>query len=384
VYIDDDPDGGSIGPRGLRSPRGPRSCSDRWARSARVAGIHGCLVLQGLLAPPFAVAAQDATACKAITAPLPEAQRKFHPGHYVSMGKAGRGADISDVKAPGVVGVQIRYRWATLERDEGRYDFAPIARDLAAARRAGLQLVAMVEDKSFDHAIPTPGYLHEKRTLPTRNRGYIAVRWDPEVNDRFKRLIAALGAEFDCDPHFEGIAIQETAPSLDDSVLKAHGYTPEKYRDSLTGLLRSASGSLPSSRVFWYMNFLPGKQEYVGEVAQAVLGAGVVMGGPDVLPESQSLARMVYPLYGQFAGRMKLFGSMQHDSYRQRRTGGSTPGSSPYWSMDDMYRFARDRLHVDYLFWEYRTQREPTDSRGWEDAREVIARNPTFGGAGDR
>ena len=43
-----------------------------------------------------------------------------------------------------------------------------------------------------------------------------------------------------------------------------------------------------------------------------------------------------------------------------------------------MFLFARDRLHVDYLFWEYRTKRQPADSRDWNDAREVIARYPTF------
>jgi hypothetical protein len=329
-----------------------------------------------LIAPAASVApAQAAPVCKQQQSPLPESQRKFHPGHYVSVGKARK--DFAGVKTEGVTGIQLRYRWANLEPEEGRYDFAPIERDLQAAKRAGLQLVVMIEDKTFDYEMPTPAYLHDKRTVATRNRGYMAVRWDPEVNDRFKQLIASLGARFDCEPHFEGVAFQETALSLDDQVLSQYGYTPEKYRDSLIGLLRSAAKSLPSSRVFWYMNFLPRRQEYIGDIAQAIVGTGVVMGGPDVLPENQALARRVYPFYDKFSGRLKLFGSMQHDSYRQRRSSGGA-GDSPYWSMDEMFKFARDRLHVDYLFWEYRTKRQPPDSRDWDDAREVIARNPTL------
>jgi len=345
--------------------------------------VRCSLVLLGLLAGTAALTspAHAATACKSTGAPLPEAQRKFHPGHYVSIGKGEASKGIRNVKAEGVTGVQLRYRWSDLEPDAGRYDFSQIARDLEAASRAGLQLVALIEDKSFDYEMPTPAYLHDKHTVPTRNRGYMALRWDPEVNDRFKQLIAALGAQFDCDPHFEGVAFQETALSLDDAMLQQYGYTPEKYRDALIGLLRAASKSLPSSRVFWYMNFLPKRQEYIGDIAQAIVGTGVVMGGPDVLPENQALARRVYPFYDKFSGKLKLFGSMQHDSYREKRSsasGSSAGGNSPYWSMDDMFTFARDRLHVDYLFWEYRTKRNPPDSQDWDDAREVIARNPTL------
>ena len=341
------------------------------------AGIF--FIWMGLLIGNAAIVApaHAAPVCRQGQSPLPESQRKFHPGHYVSIGRGEARKGINNVKAQGVTGVQLRYRWADLEPDEGHYDFAPIARDLEAATRADLQLVVMIEDKSFDYEMPTPAYLHDKRTVATRNRGYMAVRWDPEVSDRFRQLIANLGAQFDCNPHFEGVAFQETALSLDDAVLSQYGYTPEKYRDSLIGLLRAAAKSVPTSRVFWYMNFLPRRQEYIGDIAQAIVGTGVVMGGPDVLPENQALARRVYPFYDKFSGRLKLFGSMQHDSYRQRRSTGAS-GDSPYWSMDEMFTFARDRLHVDYLFWEYRTKRQPPDSRDWDDAREVIARNPTL------
>ena len=320
--------------------------------------------------------AQAAAACGQ-QKPLPDAQRKFHPGHYVAIGRAEARKGVRDVKTQGVTGIQLRYRWADLEPDRGRYDFSSIASDLDAAQRAGLQLVVLIEDKTFDYQMPTPGYLHDKHTVPTRNRGYMALRWDPEVNEGLKQLVASLGAQFDCDPHFEGVAFQETAVSLDDAKLSEYGYTPEKYRDSITGLLRSATRSLPTSRVFWYMNFLPRKQQYLGDIAQDMIGTGVVMGGPDVLPENQALARRVYPFYDKFSGRLKLFGSMQHNSYREPRSSGPADGS-PYWSMEDMFVFARDRLHVDYLFWDYRTKRQPSDSRDWNDAREVIARNPTL------
>jgi hypothetical protein len=284
--------------------------------------------------------------------------------------------NFSSALSKGITGVQLRYRWADLEPAEGRYDFSAVARDLATVSAAGLQLVVFIEDKSFKEAAPTPEYLQAKYTLPNRQNGFTAMRWDPYVNDKLKALVAGLGAQFDCHPHFEGVAFQETATSLEDAVMAANGYTPEKYRDAITDQLRSAAASLPRSRVFWYMNFLPGHQDYLGDIATAVIGTGVVMGGPDILPDNPALARRVYPLYDRFQGRLKLFNSMQHNSFRHRREK-AAGGGSPYWSMEDLLVFARNKLHVDYVFWDYHNWRQPADSHDWSDARAVIERNPT-------
>jgi hypothetical protein len=334
------------------------------------------LLLGSALASGIAVVPAQA-ACRAV-APQPDAERKFHPGHYVTIGRQElrSGVNVNAVLGPGVTGVQMRYAWADLEPEQGRYDFSQIERGLATVQRAGLQLVALIQDKSFNQEIPTPAYLQDRHTLRGK-RGYTAVRWDPVVMERMERLVAALGKAFDCQANFEGIAFQETALSLDEATLRQSGYTPEKYRDAIERTLTAATRSLPRSRVFWYMNFLPGQQQYIAEIADRVAGTGVVMGGPDVLPDNPALTRRTYPLYERFSGRMKLFGSMQHDSYRHPRAA-RAQGGDEYWSMEDLFMFARDELHVDYLFWEYRTRRQPANSRDWAEAREVIARHPDF------
>lgn len=371
--------------------------SQAWA-----AALAATCAAWALVAPVASAADASAASCPAPGKPVPEAQRKFHPGHYVSVGRAELPNGIASVVSKGVAGVQMRYRWADLEPAQDQYQFAGIARDLEAARKAGVQLVALIEDKSFNGEQPTPGYLQAK-TVQNHNRGYTALRWDPLVGERLRQLVAKLGAQFDCDPNFEGVGFQETSPSLDEHALDAAGYTPEKYRDALIGLLRSSAASLPRSRVFWYMNFLPGNQRYIGEIADAVVGSGVVMGGPDVLPDNRALEKRVYPFYEEYRGKLKLFCSMQHNSFRHRhgdtgggggghggghrRYGGGSAvddedvvggGSGGYWSMEELFDFARDKLHVDYLFWDYHTQRKPPDSHDWNDARAVIERNPSF------
>jgi hypothetical protein len=85
----------------------------------------------------------------------------------------------------------------------------------------------MIVDKSFGHDFPTPDYLKAKYTMQSRHGGLYGGALGPYVNDRFKKLVDKLGAQFDCDPRFEGVAFQESSPSLDEAELDASGYTPE-------------------------------------------------------------------------------------------------------------------------------------------------------------
>ena len=102
-------------------------------------------------------------------------------------------------------------------------------------------------------------------------------------------MVTALGKRFDSHPAFEGVAFTETSLSLNRYDLDTHGYTPERYRDAMISTLKNAANSMPNSRVFWYMNYLTQNQNYLADVARAVAPLGVVMGGPDVLPDSYSL-----------------------------------------------------------------------------------------------
>jgi hypothetical protein len=311
------------------------------------------------------------------TAPVP---LKYHPGHYLSI-EINQGQEaIRDSKRPGVVGVQKRYPWAELEPEPDRYDFSHVESDLTLAAKLGLQFVMFVEDKSFIDRRPTPEYLRD-RTLRTKNGGWVAERWDPKVRDRFARLLKAIGARFDGHPAFEGIALQESALALPEQSYTEYGYTPELYRDALIDTLKNARTSLPSSQIFWYMNFLEGGGSYLADVAEAVVAYHIAMGGPDVIPDHPGLQRFAYPLYQRYAGRLTLFCSIQNAEYALRRRGeseGLGVQSGQYWTLEELFAFARDRLHVQYLFWDRKTWRKPPDSYDWTDALEVIRKNPAF------
>jgi hypothetical protein len=303
--------------------------------------------------------------------------RKFHPGQYtvILMAHNDQQRYMDDANRAGMRGIMKKYNWRDLEPTQGNYNFTKIQADLNWAQAYGMQLIIMIVDKSFKLERPNPAYLD---TLTPRNRtgGYTMVRWNPTVVTRYKALTAAMGKRFDSHPNFEGIAAQETSLGLDNTVLNKYGYSPEKYRDALISSFTYALSVMPRSRVFWYQNFFVGNQAYIGSVAAAVGPKGMVLAGPDVLPDNKALVQKTYPFYDQFQGKMHMGIQVEDICYRALH---ATAGyQTKYWTMQELFRYARDKLHSDYMFWVRIPSASPADSYDWHDALPVIQANPVF------
>ncbi len=319
------------------------------------------------------VALSSADACGDATAPVMNlaSGRKYHPGHYTIMvHNADSQAAMATALQPGMTGIAKRYLWRLLEPTQGVYDFSAIKSDLAWAAANGTRLVVVIDYKTFKAEKAGPAYL-DSFEVHNKAGGYTLELWSPTVVTRYNALIKALGAQIDSNSNFEGLANQESALSLDSATLKTLGYTPEKYRDALISMLKASTVSLPTSRVFWYMNFLVGNQSYIGTIAAAVAPLGVVMGGPDVWPDNQSLETMAYPYYSQFAGKMPLFIQCEDINYAQpHMTGGY---STKDWTMLELYNFALSKLHVNYMFWMRVPNPVNSAAYDWYNALPVIA-----------
>jgi hypothetical protein len=304
--------------------------------------------------------------------------RKYHPGHYVALLRKQDSQSImaASVK-PGVTGFVKRYTWRELEPTLGNYNFGGIASDLQFVQSQGMRLIILIEDKTFVWEKPTPGYLQGwEHTRPNRQGGFTAVRWHPYVVARMKRLHRALGGRFNSHPNFEGVATVESAPSLSNTVLNSTNYTPEKYRDALIEVLTDAANAMPNSRVFWFMNFFPRNQSYIAAVARAIAPLGGIMGGPDILPDSHSLKEMTYPFYDQFDNQMPLFGQVETECFAHLHKDSWYP--TKYWTMPELFRFARDKLNVNYMFWMRQPNSAHYNSYNYFDTLPVIANNPNF------
>jgi len=330
---------------------------------------------------PVALTSADAcgdavVSADAVTSALVTSGRKYHVGHWIVMGRGDDSqAMMQTAVKPGVVGIMKRYTWRSLEPSQGVYQFGEIKSDLAWAAAHGMHLIVMIEYKTFRYEKAGPAYL-DKYEGHNNLGGFSLVLWNPTVTARYNALTKALGAQVDSNKNFEGIATQESAMSMDSSVLKQFGYTPEKYRDALISMLSNATVNLKTSRVFWLMNFIVGNQTYIGAVANAVKSKGVVMGGPDVWPDNKSLQSRTYPYYTQFYGKMPLFGQVENVCYSEPHM---TSGyKTKYWTMLELFNYARTKLHVNYMFWVRVTRAANAQAYDWTDALPVIAAHPQF------
>jgi hypothetical protein len=352
------------------------------------------------------------------------ASRKNVPGHYMTISnsdarrgtyyrKAGSRPNL--LTLPGVRGVQVRYRWNELETTQGNYTFGTVKAtypdtertlraDLWRCQQANSRLILLIEDRTFVDENPMPVYLasnpqYVQQVITTVGVGWSAVRWNATVQARYRALVAALGAAFDSSPYWYAVAFQETSIGLDAAQRTATGYTDILYRDSYIANLRSASDSFPTSRVFFYQNFFPtpATDFRIDEIVNSIEGYnggnhGIILCGPDIMPDKTELVNRVYPRFGApptgHWGQIPLANSMQFDSYDHVHTTAST-NTNPdprlpndrwaigdYWTMDQLFRFGRDTLHLNYVMWEH-----DMGGAGWRfepDAQAVIAANPTF------
>ena len=277
---------------------------------------------------------------------------------------------------PDIAGAQLKYSWRELEPRKGEYDFAAIASDLQFLESHGKRLFVQLQDVSF---VPTivnvPDYLREdplygggadmtyySTTDDGENlvaEGWVSRRWDPDVRERFGLLLQALGREF--DDRIEGINLPESSIGFGAPHMAPAGFTPERYRDALLEIMSLAGAAFSSSAVIQYANFMPGESlpeedhGYLRSVYAHAETTGVGVGGPDLLPYRWYQRMHSLPLIRDRADGVIAGIAVQFGNYgdRHRRTGQRI-------TVPELHTYARDELHVDYLFW---STEEPFYSR---------------------
>lgn len=304
--------------------------------------------------------AVGATTTPVVTTPI-----KWHPGHYYTIMDYAKNASwyLSQVyreikSTPALRGLQIRYSWAELETSEGVYNFSSIARRLNELAEIDKRLVIVVETKTFDpEEILIPNYLKTQiyeggqYLFSTPNKagveGYNLKLWNPEVRDRFKALIRALGKRFNSESNFEGIGLTETALGQPDIPLTTQQI--DDYFSNLLDIQQQMRTAFPNTMTFQFTNYpRPILQSFIGGLQ--AMGAG--LGGPDVFLEDRGLnyphePRGVYNYYPENSGIIPLAPSVMHSNYKNTKADGT--GFEP--TIMELLNFARDTLKANYIFW---------------------------------
>ena len=276
--------------------------------------------------------------------------------------------DTSFLGTKAFEGAQLKYTWRELERGKDAYDFSAIQHDLAFLSSKGKKLFIQLQDASFDPTIVNvPRYLvNDARYNGGADKqysikdddeehavaeGWVARRWDPAVQERFHRLLLALGKEF--DGKVEGINLAETAVSFGESGrLFPKGFTPATYRDAIVTNMMALKRAFPKSVAMQYANFMPGEwlpgndQSYLRSVYGQAKEMKVGVGGPDLLPYKPGQMSHCYPLIRECAGEVPTGIAVQHGNYQHKKSKSEQP-----ITISELVEFATEYLKVDYIFW---------------------------------
>ncbi len=281
---------------------------------------------------------------------------KWHPGHY---------SLVSDEETPrdqyilgNFLGLQKKYTWKILEPQKGKYDFSIIKSDLAYLQKHGKRLVIQLQTKEFGQDLMNaPEYLKDASynggLYRTATGSLNPVLWNVKVAERIEALYKALGKEFDKEPFLEAVVIPETAVSSDIQRKDQKGvehYTNEKYANALKQQMKVLKEAFPSTVVIQFTNF---PKEVLYDLTKFQKENGIGMGGPDINLYSRGLndpKEGVYQYYDSLAGYVPLGAAVQSQDYTYSKSE-KYDGVVVKPSVEQTYKFGKDRLHLNYIFW---------------------------------
>ncbi len=259
-------------------------------------------------------------------------------------------------------GAQIMYSWDQLEPEKGIYDFSSILEDYEYLRKYGKKLFIQLQDATFNplkKAVPL--YLLTKAYDggavvqigdDGKPEGWVAKRWNPEVQKRFALLLDTLGKNF--DGKITGINLQETAIGV--SSKQDPSFSAKRYFEGLKINMLSLKKAFPKSVTMQYANFMPDEwlpwddKGYLRGLYQYGNEIGVGLGGPDLMFTRQGQLNHALALMHENNYSVPLGIAVQDGNYIGK-TGNEEIIKNRTNIVPQLHAFAKDFLKVNFIFW---------------------------------
>lgn len=263
------------------------------------------------------------------------------------------------------LGAQIMYSWRELEPEKGKYDFSMLKHDYMYLKKYHKKLFIQLQDATFNpQRKAVPDYLlsadYDGGAVLQYNdeekpEGWVAKRWNKKVRERFELLLKALGKAW--DGKIEGINLQETAIGV--SAKTDTNFSEEGYVQGLKENMLALKKSFPVSTKMIYANFLPGEwlpgndKGYLRSIYQYGEAIGVGLGGPDLMVTRKGQLNHTLAMMHEYNYTVPLGIAVQDGNYIGET--GNTSEESKKASHSNivplLHAFAKDFLHINYMFW---------------------------------
>jgi len=259
-------------------------------------------------------------------------------------------------------GAQIMYAWKQLEPDKDQYDLTIIYQDYNYLKSHGKKLFIQLQDATFDPKYKTvPNYLETEeydggaiyqRAENGDPEGWVAKRWNKNVQERLACLLTALGQAF--DGKIEGINLQESAIGVSNEFDKS--FTPALYVESLKTNMLALKKAFPKSTTMQYANFIPGEwlpdddKGYLKSIYQFGEKIGVGLGAPDLMVRRKGQLNHALAMMHENNYSVPLGIAVQDGNYIGE-TGTTEIMNERKNIVPLLHAFAKDFLNVQYMFW---------------------------------
>ena len=258
-------------------------------------------------------------------------------------------------------GAQVMYPWRELEPEEGKYDFSAIAKDYEYLKKFNKKLFITLQDVTFSYkrkAVPDyiltatyGGGAVEQYNNDGSRGGWVALRWNKKLRERFALLMQALGKAF--DGKVEGINLQETAIEVKDS-----SFSEQDYVTGLKENMLALKRAFPTSVTMIYANFIPGEwlpgndKGYLRSIYTYGEKIGVGLGGPDLMVKRNGQLNHTIAMMHENKYTVPLGIAIEDGNYIGE-TGDAIEDSTQQHIniVPLLHAFAKDFLKVKYMFW---------------------------------
>ncbi|MFI5783467.1 hypothetical protein [Nocardia sp. NPDC051570] len=265
------------------------------------------------------------------------------------------------IERPDIAGVQVVVPWKMLEPKKGQYDFSAIDEVLTYLTPRSKKLFVQIQDRFFTLPARLPQYLltdpeyaggaapaEGDNGLGAQPPGAVAAQWNPNVRERFHRLLTALGQRF--DGKIAGVNLPETSTQVDTAEDRT-GFSCDANFNATLDNMEFGKKVFTKSAFVQYINFWQcewkNDHRYMERAFEFAQAHGVGVGGPDVLPNRPAQMDNSYPFLNRYKGQLPLVAmAVQEPDFQY-----TSPATGKPYTKLEFTDFAADHLGANIIFW---------------------------------
>lgn len=279
--------------------------------------------------------------------------KKWFPGHYLKIRNMN---DPLDTKWCDLVrdnkyfrGYKIQVVWNELEPEKDKYDFSVIRAALKIAKDDKKKLMIHMMDRVFGRKVNP--HLPEYMLTSEYEGGWfddehssLGRAWLPVYQERWVKLISAMGKEFDKNPDLAGIMLSETSKMFTPGKKPASWNLPDILKFAEITFSTFAE-QFPTTILFQYVNWGV-RENRDGFMEMLVEKYRHGFGGPDIYDGKRPEVNKSWTLDMQFAEYYSKYKGIAPICVENQNAGYKASGGA-----QEVFDYAVDKLSVNFLPW---------------------------------